>query len=138
MKSPSTLRQSGGADIKLKDRTKQILKLLLILLITAGVCYLVYFQVDYLMNGSFVDWFETNFTTMYNTYDADFGGEYVRKEIEDMCTNEEITKEERDWLIKRMNKIEEIYRVFAMHCQCSAKHAISMAIYFKLEEKRSH
>ena len=81
MKSPSTLRQSGGADIKLKDRTKQILKLLLILLITAGVCYLVYFQVDYLMNGSFVDWFETNFTTMYNTYDADFGGEYVRKEI---------------------------------------------------------
>lgn len=67
-----------------------------------------------------------------------FEPEYVRKEIEDMCTNEEITKEERDWLIKRMNKIEEIYRVFAMHCQCSAKHAISMAIYFKLEEKRSH
>ena len=81
MKSPSTLRQSGGADIKLKDRTKQILKLLLILLITAVACYLVYFQVDYLMNGSFVDWFESNFTTMYNTYDADFGGEYVRKEI---------------------------------------------------------
>lgn len=67
-----------------------------------------------------------------------FEPEYVRKEIEDMCANEEITKEERDWLIKRMNKIEEIYRVFAMHCQCSAKHAISMAIHFKLEEKRSH
>ncbi len=33
------------------------------------------------MNGSFVDWFESSFTTMYNTYDADFGGEYVRKEI---------------------------------------------------------
>lgn len=81
MKSPSTLRQSGGADIKLKDRTKQILKLLLILLITAVACYLVYFQVDYLMNGSFVDWFESNFTMMYNTYDVDFGGEYVRKEI---------------------------------------------------------
>ena len=81
MKSPSILRQSGGADIKLKDRTKQILKLLLILLITGGVCCLVYFQVDYIMNGSFVDWFESSFTTMYNTYDADFGGEYVRKEI---------------------------------------------------------
>lgn len=82
MKSPSTLRQSGGADIKLKDRTKQILKLLLILFITGGVCYLIFFQVDYIMNGSFVDWFESQFTYTQSAYSDEFGGEYVQKVID--------------------------------------------------------
>lgn len=81
MKSPSILRQSGGADIKLRDRTKQILKLLLILLITAGVCCLVYFLVDYIMNGSFVDWFESQFTYIQSAYSAEYGGEYVQTVI---------------------------------------------------------
>lgn len=82
MKSPSTLRQSGGADIKLKDRTKQILKLLLILFITGGVCYPIFFQVDYIMNGSFVDWFESQFTYTQSAYSDEFGGEYVQKVID--------------------------------------------------------
>lgn len=82
MKSPSILRQSGGADIKLKDRTKQILKLLLILFITGGVCYLIFFQVDYIMNGSFVDWFESQFTYTQSAYSDEFGGEYVQKVID--------------------------------------------------------
>ena len=82
MKSPSTLRQSGGADIKLKDRTNQILKLLLILFITGGVCYLIFFQVDYIMNGSFVDWFESQFTYTQSAYSDEFGGEYVQKVID--------------------------------------------------------
>ena len=81
MKSPSTLRQSGGADIKLKDRTKRILKLLLILLITAGVCCLVYFLVDYILNGSFVDWFESRFLYIQSTYSVEYGGEYVQTVI---------------------------------------------------------
>ena len=81
MKSPSTLRQSGGADIKLKDRTKQILKLLLILLITAGVCCLVYFLVDYILNGSFVDWFESRFLYIQSAYSVEYGGEYVQTVI---------------------------------------------------------
>lgn len=82
MKIPNTLRQSGGADIKLKDRTKQILKLLLILFITGGVCYLIFFQVDYIMNGSFVDWFESQFTYTQSAYSDEFGGEYVQKVID--------------------------------------------------------
>ena len=82
MKSPNILRQSGGADIKLKDRTKQILKLLLILFITGGVCYLIFFQVDYIMNGSFVDWFESQFTYTQSAYSDEFGGEYVQKVID--------------------------------------------------------
>lgn len=81
MKSLSTLRQSGGADIKLKDRTKGILKLLLILLITAGVCCLVYFLVDYILNGSFVDWFESRFLYIQSTYSVEYGGEYVQTVI---------------------------------------------------------
>ena len=81
MKSPSTLRQSGGADIKLKDRTKRILKLLLILLITAGVCCLVYFLVDYILNGSFVDWFESRFLYIQSAYSVEYGGEYVQTVI---------------------------------------------------------
>ena len=81
MKSPSTLRQSGGADIKLKDRTKGILKLLLILLITAGVCCLVYFLVDYILNGSFVDWFESRFLYIQSAYSVEYGGEYVQTVI---------------------------------------------------------
>ena len=80
MKSPNILRQSGGADIKLKDRTKQILKFFLILFITGVVCYLIYYQVDYIMNGSFVEWFENNFTTRYNTFDAE-QNEWFVKEI---------------------------------------------------------
>ena len=81
MKSLSTLKQSGGADIKLKDRTKGILKLLLILLITAGVCCLVYFLVDYILNGSFVDWFESRFLYIQSTYSVEYGGEYVQTVI---------------------------------------------------------
>lgn len=80
MKNPSILRRFGGVDIKLKDRKKQILKLLLILFITGVVCCLVYFQVDYLMNGSFVDWFETNFVIRYNAFDAE-QNEWFVKEI---------------------------------------------------------
>ena len=66
----------------MKDRTKQILKLLLILFITGGVCYLIFFQVDYIMNGSFVDWFESQFTYTQSAYSDEFGGEYVQKVID--------------------------------------------------------
>lgn len=64
-----------------------------------------------------------------------FEPECVKQDITDMRNDGEINDEEQQWLLKRMNKIEEVYRVYAANGH-SAKSAVREAIWFKLEEKR--
>ncbi len=68
MRTLSILRLSGGADIKLKvERSEYRVILIAILgsvLLSLGVFYLV----DTLGNGVFVDWFMRNYTVTYDEY----------------------------------------------------------------------
>ena len=41
----------------------------------------MYFLVDYILNGSFVDWFESRFLYIQSTYSVEYGGEYVQTVI---------------------------------------------------------
>ncbi|SOY30736.1 Sensor protein kinase WalK [Acetatifactor muris] len=59
----NTLRQSGGADIKLKVNPK-IKRFVITLLLIAGgllLCQFAYVLIDYVMNGFVLDWFDRNY-----------------------------------------------------------------------------
>lgn len=66
MKNQNILRLSGGADIKLKNKTASK-KMLLMFVIGIAFCMGIYYFVDIIWNGSFVDWFMRNYMS---TYDA--------------------------------------------------------------------
>lgn len=77
MKIPNTLRQSGGADIKLKvkDKTKFIFLLILSVLLTVGIGFGIYYLFDVVFNGSVLDWLADNFfytETQYNYITNEF------------------------------------------------------------------
>lgn len=61
MKSQSILRQSGGADTKLKTKSK---KLLFFICLGVGflACLLIFWIVDKVFNGFFREWFTDIFT----------------------------------------------------------------------------
>ena len=64
MKSQDILRPSGGADIKLKDKEKNMKRLAetaALLLLVLAACFGIYYFVDYIWNGSFVNWFQDNY-----------------------------------------------------------------------------
>ena len=52
----------------MKGKSVKILQLIAVIIIGIGACVAVYFLVDRVWNGSFVDWFEFNFMQTYNTY----------------------------------------------------------------------
>ena len=65
MKSQGILRPFGGVDIKLKDNEKNMKRLVetaALLVLVLAVCFGIYYFVDYIWNGSFVDWFQDNYT----------------------------------------------------------------------------
>ena len=65
--TPNTLKQSGGADIKLKI-TKILWKPAAAAVFSLIGVYLLYGFADHVLNGLFVDWFTRNFTTTVAAY----------------------------------------------------------------------
>lgn len=65
--TPNTLKQSGGADIKLKI-TKILWKPAAAAVFSLIGVYLLYGFADHVLNGMFVDWFTRNFTTTVAAY----------------------------------------------------------------------
>lgn len=76
MRSPNILRQSGGADIKLKNKVRGTASTILLVLAGMGGCLLIYYFFDNILNGAFVDWFESNFMYMDYGIREDSGTEY--------------------------------------------------------------
>ena len=74
MRIPNILRQFGGVDIKLKNRMAQSVKMIIIIFLGCAVCYGLYFIVDNVLNGVFLDWFESTFMT--ESYTGDI---YIRE-----------------------------------------------------------
>lgn len=82
MKNQSISRRSGGVVIKLKTKRKGILTLTLLVLGTLVLCTAIYFQVDYLMNGAFVDWFESHFVQTESGYPPSLDTMYMTQQID--------------------------------------------------------
>ncbi len=120
MRTQSISRLSGGADIKLKvERSEYRVILIAILgsvLLSLGVFYLV----DTLGNGVFVDWFMRNYTVTYDEYLP--GSDYKT-----VVTN-------LDWLgIKRLI----LQFILAIAIICSAITASVALFYGKMKEKQT-
>lgn len=65
MNIQSTLKRSGGADIKLKTEAN-VRRIVVTVLIMAGAlfaCRMLFFFFDRFLNGFFVDWFEQNYVS---------------------------------------------------------------------------
>ena len=78
MKIRNTSGQSGGAGIKLEAKGRAILKLILACGCGILVCDAVYYFVDRVFNGFFVDWFMAH--CMYEHYDVYEGKEIFVRE----------------------------------------------------------
>lgn len=65
----NTLRQSGGADIKLKNKYKSIGKLAAVLIVLGLLCRGLYALVDTVFNGLVLDWIYNNFIYTYEQED---------------------------------------------------------------------
>jgi two-component system sensor histidine kinase VanS len=120
LRTQSISRLSGGADIKLKvERSEYRVILIAILgsvLLSLGVFYLV----DTLGNGVFVDWFMRNYTVTYDEYLP--GSDYKT-----VVTN-------LDWLgIKRLI----LQFILAIAIICSAITASVALFYGKMKEKQT-
>lgn len=57
MKSRSTLKQSGGADIKLKNKYLAVIKTAVACIFGVLICCGIYYFIDQVWNGMFVEWF---------------------------------------------------------------------------------
>ena len=57
LKVQGILKQSGGMVIKLKDRLLFLLKVIISFYVILIVCYVIFYLVDTLGNGLFLDWF---------------------------------------------------------------------------------
>ena len=65
MKIQGISRPSGGVVIKLKAKEinrKRLIETVVLSAIVLVVCFVMYYFVDYIWNGSFVDWFQGNYT----------------------------------------------------------------------------
>ena len=77
MKIPNTLRQSGGADIKLKiKKLPGIVKVFLLVLFSFLFLYVLYYITDNLFNGSFRQWLSDRYTSANMTTDI-YTGEMI-------------------------------------------------------------
>ena len=54
-------------DIKLKLKSREIVKVIILCILSLLVCYGIYYFVDHVWNGSFVDWFTRNYMWEYNS-----------------------------------------------------------------------
>ena len=57
MKIPNTLKPFGGADIKLKANYSKPIKMAVTFIIGIAICFGLFFLIDVIWNGAFVDWF---------------------------------------------------------------------------------
>lgn len=74
MKSRSISRRSGGADIKLKLKNREIVKSIGLCALGVLVCCGIYYFVDHVWNGFLVDWFMRNYMS---EYDSEFLGKSI-------------------------------------------------------------
>lgn len=68
MRIPNTLKQSGGADIKLKDEKSVVRITTTVILGSVALALGVFYLVDNLWNGVFADWFTRNYMITYEEY----------------------------------------------------------------------
>jgi len=55
--------------IKLNNNSiKKIIKVILIVIVIILVCLGIYFLIDFILNGTFVDWFEKNYMITEERY----------------------------------------------------------------------
>ncbi len=73
-------RQSGGADIKLKNKLPKSVAVIVVL--AAGMCIslFLYYLIDVVFNGFFVDWFTDRFIQTWDSYDPVTGTTVIRTE----------------------------------------------------------
>ena len=64
----------------MKGKSVKILQLIAVIIIGIGACVAVYFLVDRVWNGSFVDWFEYYFMQTRNAYLPEAGQEAIIRE----------------------------------------------------------
>ena len=71
MKILSILKQFGGVGIKLKNKYSQLIRMIRIACIVIIIFYGLYYLIDQVMNGTFADWFTSNFIdTYYEPYET--------------------------------------------------------------------
>ncbi len=75
MKTRNILRQSGGADIKLKDKMPKAKVVAEAVFVSVVFGLALFYLMDTLWNGVFVDWFTRNYMVTYMEYSEEFGGE---------------------------------------------------------------
>jgi len=80
LKIPNISKQSGGADIKLNRKFSAGLKFVYAVIAGLLFCYLLYFLVDRVYNGSFLDWFSRNYMFTRSTYLNEAGQEGIVRE----------------------------------------------------------
>lgn len=75
MKILNILKRSGGADtkLKIKNKTKFIILLLVFLLLALILGYGIYYLVDVIFNGSFLDWLAKNYFYTETQFDYQTG-----------------------------------------------------------------
>lgn len=79
MRTLSTSRPSGGVVIKLKAKINSTIKIIIFFILAISCCFLLYYLIDNVLNGSFVDWFTSNFMYTRNTYSD--GKEMIVQEL---------------------------------------------------------
>lgn len=77
MRIPNILKQSGGAvtKLKIKDKTKFVIYLVVFLLLALGIGYGIFYLFDVVFNGSVLDWLAKNYfytETQFNQQTNDF------------------------------------------------------------------
>ena len=70
MKSPSTLKRSGGVDTKLRDKLKKNIGTCLVLVGGLALCYFLLAFFDTFLNGFLLDWLERKFVYILYTSDG--------------------------------------------------------------------
>lgn len=71
MKILSILKPFGGVVIKLKNKHSQLIRIIRIAFIVMIICYGLYYLIDRVLNGTFADWFTSNFiNTYYEPYET--------------------------------------------------------------------
>lgn len=75
MKIRNISRQSGGADIKLKDKMPRVRIVARAVFVSIIFVLAFFYLMDTLWNGAFVDWFTRNYMVTYMEYSEEFGEE---------------------------------------------------------------
>lgn len=81
LKTPGILKQSGGADIKLKAKSSKWVKTVLIFGTVLVLCFGIFYFGDYILNGSFVEWFQDNYMITHSESDDISGFTTITSEI---------------------------------------------------------